>query len=235
MEPNKGLCCEECFDRSHGDEGFCNTGKCPCHTDFKEGEPTACEEKEEIKIVPSPRIDYCGSCNKDHGFNCPKDEEHLTYDCRCHEPWDKKRHHSKNSCRMLLDVEIPNTQVSTQDEWQEKLTELMYGYKFPNRIVAIKDFIRSLLIETTKAENDRWMNQPANEHDARIRADEREKVAREIGEEIQAFIAPFRMNNISPQELPEKYQTRANGFNQAKEKISKGIREITQKYYSPTK
>ncbi len=27
-----------------------------------------------IKVVPSPRIDYCGACKKEHGFDCPLDE-----------------------------------------------------------------------------------------------------------------------------------------------------------------
>lgn len=27
------MCCEKCFDTSHGEEGFCNTGNCPCHTE----------------------------------------------------------------------------------------------------------------------------------------------------------------------------------------------------------
>lgn len=26
-------------------------------------------------IVPSPRIDYCGACKKDHGYDCPLDEQ----------------------------------------------------------------------------------------------------------------------------------------------------------------
>ncbi len=28
-----------------------------------------------IKVVPSPRIDYCGACKKEHGFDCPLDEK----------------------------------------------------------------------------------------------------------------------------------------------------------------
>lgn len=31
---------------------------------------------ESIKIVPSGRIDYCGRCKKDHGYNCPFDWEY---------------------------------------------------------------------------------------------------------------------------------------------------------------
>jgi len=30
-------------------------------------------KSQEIKIVPSPRIDYCGACKKDHGYDCPLD------------------------------------------------------------------------------------------------------------------------------------------------------------------
>lgn len=26
-----------------------------------------------IEIQPSPRIDYCGACKKDHGYECPLD------------------------------------------------------------------------------------------------------------------------------------------------------------------
>lgn len=29
--------------------------------------------KEEIKIVPSPRLDWCGVCKMEHGYDCPND------------------------------------------------------------------------------------------------------------------------------------------------------------------
>jgi len=29
--------------------------------------------KEPITIVPSPRIDWCGACKAEHGYDCPKD------------------------------------------------------------------------------------------------------------------------------------------------------------------
>ena len=29
---------------------------------------------EQLKIVPSPRIDYCCECKKYHGYNCPLDK-----------------------------------------------------------------------------------------------------------------------------------------------------------------
>lgn len=32
------------------------------------------EEKEKITIVPSGRIDYCGECKQDHGYDCPLDK-----------------------------------------------------------------------------------------------------------------------------------------------------------------
>lgn len=32
-----------------------------------------CHRKEEkIQIVPSPRIDWCGDCQAEHGYDCPK-------------------------------------------------------------------------------------------------------------------------------------------------------------------
>lgn len=31
------------------------------------------KKKLKIQIVPSPRIDYCVDCGKEHGFDCPKD------------------------------------------------------------------------------------------------------------------------------------------------------------------
>jgi hypothetical protein len=30
--------------------------------------------KEHIKIISSPRLDYCGTCKKEHGFYCPIDD-----------------------------------------------------------------------------------------------------------------------------------------------------------------
>lgn len=30
--------------------------------------------KEKIQVVPSPRIDYCSQCGKEHGFDCPLDK-----------------------------------------------------------------------------------------------------------------------------------------------------------------
>lgn len=29
----------------------------------------------QFDIVPSPRIDWCGDCQKEHGYDCPKDKE----------------------------------------------------------------------------------------------------------------------------------------------------------------
>lgn len=31
---------------------------------------------EEIKIVTSPRIDWCGACKSEHGYDCPLDTPH---------------------------------------------------------------------------------------------------------------------------------------------------------------
>ncbi len=35
-----------------------------------------------IEIIPSPRIDYCGACKTEHGYDCPLDEddEEMYYD-----------------------------------------------------------------------------------------------------------------------------------------------------------
>ena len=38
---------------------------CPCHCTVKN-----------YNITPSPRIDWCGACKKEHGYNCPKDTPH---------------------------------------------------------------------------------------------------------------------------------------------------------------
>ena len=35
----------------------------------------ALEPAEKIQIIPSGRIDYCCECKKDHGYDCPLDEQ----------------------------------------------------------------------------------------------------------------------------------------------------------------
>lgn len=30
-----------------------------------------------IKIVPSGRIDWCGDCKAEHGYDCPKDKQDI--------------------------------------------------------------------------------------------------------------------------------------------------------------
>ena len=34
------------------------------------------KKKQRLIIQPSPRIDWCGDCKKEHGYNCPKDKKH---------------------------------------------------------------------------------------------------------------------------------------------------------------
>lgn len=46
----------------------------------------------------------------------------------------------------------------------------------------VKHFLATALEEQRKAINDEWLYQKANDHDARIRADERAKVLREVEE-----------------------------------------------------
>ncbi len=31
------------------------------------------KEKLEFEIIPSPRIDYCGACDAEHGYECPRE------------------------------------------------------------------------------------------------------------------------------------------------------------------
>ena len=38
------------------------------------------DPKEEIKVVPSPRIDYCSQCDKEHGYDCPLDKEKSSFE-----------------------------------------------------------------------------------------------------------------------------------------------------------
>lgn len=64
---------EEC---EHGDNVFCM--HCPVDEFerkfqiLKNLKPTPTEKKE-VKIVPSQRIDYCGVCKRNHGYDCPLD------------------------------------------------------------------------------------------------------------------------------------------------------------------
>lgn len=41
------------------------------------------DTKTEIKIVPSGRIDYCGDCKTDHGYECPKDTKTGDWEKEC--------------------------------------------------------------------------------------------------------------------------------------------------------
>lgn len=43
------------------------------HTGYHESQTPTPQAEESIQIVPSPRIDYCGACKKDHGYDCPLD------------------------------------------------------------------------------------------------------------------------------------------------------------------
>ena len=38
------------------------------------------QEQAEIKIEPSPRIDWCGDCQMEHGFECPPKERDALFD-----------------------------------------------------------------------------------------------------------------------------------------------------------
>lgn len=40
---------------------------------FREEIENRLHVKEAIEIVPSPRLDYCGACKKEHGYDCPLD------------------------------------------------------------------------------------------------------------------------------------------------------------------
>lgn len=44
-------------------EQCCSCGGCARHPNKK------------IEVVPSPRIDWCGDCQKEHGYDCPKDKQ----------------------------------------------------------------------------------------------------------------------------------------------------------------
>lgn len=59
-------------DRQNGSSG--KDCKCVCHQEDYPL-PKDFNQLKEIKIVPSPRIDYCGTCKKEHGYDCPKDKE----------------------------------------------------------------------------------------------------------------------------------------------------------------
>lgn len=48
-----------------------------CKDDYKihQGPCVNCMPKQpEIDVVPSPRVDYCGKCKKEHGYDCPFDK-----------------------------------------------------------------------------------------------------------------------------------------------------------------
>lgn len=59
---NEKQCCRRCKCTNKGKDNMCHDFECECHKD-----------KGELKIVPSPRIDWCGDCKIEHGYDCPKD------------------------------------------------------------------------------------------------------------------------------------------------------------------
>lgn len=74
---SKNSCCFRCFHwPSSGREG-CQNIRCVCHTSTAQkqtGKP------HKITIVASPRIDYCGTCQKEHGYYCPVDDKEFLID-----------------------------------------------------------------------------------------------------------------------------------------------------------
>lgn len=157
-------------------------------------------------------------------------------------------HHAAERCNCL-------ETIKTQEGWKKEF-DLFWGIAPEGSLKwhkgeDVKDFIRSLFTnetvlkgerrriihqireEATKAECERWMNQPANEHDARIRADEREKVAREIGEEILKGILVKKPRSAS------ESACEGCGFSNDKQICKCGwnggisyAATVTQKYYS---
>ncbi len=72
---NYPTCCEKCqgigvpVQWEAGEAEIvktCSRPSCHCHS-------TPTTEKEGMIVVPSPRIDWCGDCGKEHGYDCPKD------------------------------------------------------------------------------------------------------------------------------------------------------------------
>lgn len=97
--PDMEKCCEKCFGRIEMGPSVrvgCLNPDCPCHSSpameekkcwcgYQEwmdgGHGPACPmftpatTEKGIKVVPSPRQDYCCACDKVHGYDCPKDTE----------------------------------------------------------------------------------------------------------------------------------------------------------------
>ena len=82
----------------------------------------------------------------------------------------------QTSTNGLTDIDVPQTSTT-----QEQLHRKLHVFFVTRPAVAgwemeLENFIATELAKARKEVNDEWMNQKANDHDARIRADERARV-----------------------------------------------------------
>lgn len=78
----------------------------------------------------------------------------------------------------------PTNQTPNQelDELRPNLDEILdehttpVGHEMGGQVIIGRDKLNSLIAQAIKAERDSWINQPANEHDERIRKAERVRI-----------------------------------------------------------
>lgn len=83
----------------------------------------------------------------------------------------------------LHDHDHPNCTYSDKVEQRDWEKEFDDKFSILKKYVLYRDcidFIDEVTQQAIAQERERWINQPANEHDARIRADERERIAEEM-------------------------------------------------------
>lgn len=68
-------------DRQNSSKG--KECKCVCHQeDYPLPKDYPTPKKESITVIPSPRIDYCSQCDKEHGYDCPMDNKKICELCK---------------------------------------------------------------------------------------------------------------------------------------------------------
>ena len=116
--PEKKCCTDEdaiCTPSVAGAPCFCHSPVSP--------------SREEIKIVPSPRIDYCGACKTEHGYDCPKEsspsqeEIDCSPHCKSRQFLDQITNHPALAVKFVQQRASSQTRASTLKEVEEWLQE----------------------------------------------------------------------------------------------------------------
>lgn len=150
-----------------------------------------------------------------------KNRPHKRNDHPNHGPDDAPCHCGNAPGILTNDEKVGQQQPLSQfdaKEWEEEATEVFYAASDTADVGVILKYIAAQIVLAEKRERARWLNQPANEHDAKIRADERSRFLEEIGK--------LKINIKLPYDGPNEDYLRAVGFNGALDAMEEVLHEV---------